>query len=403
MVEIPKMISVDDHIVEPPTLWQDRLPAKYKDRAPRVERRRGRVEPGGRAGATVIPDDSPDTPEVDVWLYDDLAWPLTRGYAHVGFMDESAMKGVTYDDILPGCWQAEARIADMDLNHTEASISFPTFPRFCGQTFMEREDKELALLCVKAYNDFLIDDWGTVGRGRLIPLTLIPLWDAELAAAEVRRCADKGSHAMAFSEAPYELGLPSIHSGFWDPVWDACDETDTVVNMHIGSSSKLPTTSPDAPFETIPALNAMNSMKCFVDWMLSGHLVHRPNLKIALSEGQIGWMPFYLERLDSIWERGDRYGDLRSKIPERPSSYLNRVYGCVYDDVHGLRSYDVLGDSQIMFEIDYPHADSTFPESKQTAQKLVDAAGFNQEQTNKFVRLNAIECYGLDKYFGVKP
>jgi predicted TIM-barrel fold metal-dependent hydrolase len=291
----------------------------------------------------------------------------------------------------------------MDRNHTEAALAFPTFPRFCGQTFLERQDKDLALLCVRAYNDFMIDEWGAGdGYGRLIPLTLIPLWDPQLAAAEVRRCADKGSHAIAFSEAPYELGLPSIHSGHWDPLWDACDETDTVVNMHIGSSSTLPTTSADAPMEVVPAINSINSIRCFVDWLLSGHLVDRPNLRIALSEGQVGWMPFYMERVDSLWERGDSYADIRRRIPERPSSYVDRMYGCIYDDVHGLQSHEAVGIDQIMFEIDYPHSDSTFPESKAVAQKLADAAGLNQEQTDKFVRGNAITCYKLDQYFGIQ-
>jgi predicted TIM-barrel fold metal-dependent hydrolase len=401
MVDVPRIISVDDHVVEPPNLWQDRLPAKYRDRAPRVERRRGHAGSASRSGSAWISDDS--APETDVWVYDDLEWPLIRGYAHVGHRDQSALSGVTYDDILPGCFQQGERLRDMDRNHTEAALAFPTFPRFCGQTFLERQDKDLALLCVRAYNDFMIDEWGAGdGYGRLIPLTLIPLWDPQLAAAEVRRCADKGSHAIAFSEAPYELGLPSIHSGHWDPLWDACDETDTVVNMHIGSSSTLPTTSADAPMEVVPAINSINSIRCFVDWLLSGHLVDRPYLRIALSEGQVGWMPFYMERVDSLWERGDSYADIRRRIPERPSSYVDRMYGCIYDDVHGLQSHEAVGIDQIMFEIDYPHSDSTFPESKAVAQKLADAAGLNQEQTDKFVRGNAITCYKLDQYFGIQ-
>src|SRR5262249_9073753 len=153
------------------------------------------------------------------------------------------------------------RLLDMDLNHTEVSLCFPTFTRFCGQIFAEREDKELALACVQAYNDWMIDDWcAGEAYGRLIPLTLGPLWDAELAAAEGRRCAEKGGHSIAFSENPVALGLPSIHKGYWDPLLRACDETGTVISMHIGSSSRLVSTGPDAPFTLTQALTFSGSM-----------------------------------------------------------------------------------------------------------------------------------------------
>nr|WP_311984689.1 amidohydrolase family protein [Parafrankia sp. CH37] len=101
----------------------------------------------------------------------------------------------------------------------------PHFPRFCGQTFAEARDTDLALACVRAYNDWMIDEWCADSGGRLIPLCLIPLWDAELAAAEVRRNAARGCRAVCFSEIPPHLGLPSIHSGSWEPFLAACVDT----------------------------------------------------------------------------------------------------------------------------------------------------------------------------------
>jgi predicted TIM-barrel fold metal-dependent hydrolase len=101
----------------------------------------------------------------------------------------------------------------MDVNHVQSALCFPTFPRFCGQTFTEAKDRELGLLSVRAYNDWMVEEWcGPAARGRLIPLTLIPLWDAELAAQEVRRNASRGVRAVAFSEIPPHLGLPSVHT-----------------------------------------------------------------------------------------------------------------------------------------------------------------------------------------------
>ncbi|WP_322762190.1 amidohydrolase family protein [Frankia sp. Cr2] len=397
-MDIPRIISVDDHVIEPPTLWSDRLPARYADRGPRLERRHGRMIFDG--GLKFSEEQHPDAGPVDLWLYDDLVSPLPRGMAQVGYLDEPSARSVTYDDIVAGCWQQDARLAAMDHNHTEASLSFPSFSRFCGQTFLEREDKELALLCVQAYNDWMIDDWsGGAAYGRLIPCTLVPLWDPELAAAEILRCAGKGSHAVAFSESPVPLGLPSIYGSHWEPFFRACDETDTVINMHIGSSSQMALTAPDAPLEAGMALTAENSVHAFVDWLCSGVLVRHPNIKIALSEGQVGWMPFMIERLDSVWERSHYYGNkLREALPEPPSSYIaGRVYGCIFDDIHGLASRDVVGMGQIMFETDYPHSDSTFPHSRETAEKIVTAARLNEHETWQLLRGNAIECLGLKR------
>jgi predicted TIM-barrel fold metal-dependent hydrolase len=404
MFETPKIISVDDHIVEPPQLWQDRLPAKFKDRGPRVERHFGRLDwnTGGRMDFVDTASDEPGSRWSDHWVYDDLRWPVPAGFAAVGpVRDLEAMTPICYDDMLPGCHDQTARLADMDLNHVEASLCFPTFPRFCGQTFTERADKELAHLCVRAYNDWMIDDWcAGPGYGRLIPLTLVPLWDAELAAAEVRRCADKGSRAVTFSEIPPFLGLPSIHSGYWDPMFAACEETETVVNMHVGSASKLTTTSADAPIAVWAALTVQNAQAGLVDWLCSGVLARFPTLRIAFSEGQVGWMPFMLERLDSIWERSEVYEKgMRDRIPERPGSYIDRVYGCIFDDVHGLINRDLVGGlRQIMFETDYPHADSAFPNSRQTAEKLISAAGLNEHEAWQFVRGSAIDCYNLGRF-----
>jgi hypothetical protein len=204
--EIPKFVSVDDHIIEPPNVWMDRLPAKYRDIGPRVERLRvDNLQFNGMQYSFDIVDNDADTGKfADFWLYEDLKVPLRRIIAAVGFpQEERTLIPVTYEEMRKGCWDQTARLEDMDVNHTEASLCFPTFPRFCGQTFTEAKDKELALLCVQAYNDWMVEEWcGGAGAGRLIPLIIVPLWDADLAAAEVRRNAARGVHAVCFSEIP---------------------------------------------------------------------------------------------------------------------------------------------------------------------------------------------------------
>jgi len=399
MADIPRIISVDDHVVEPPDLWTSRLPAKYHDRCPRVERDSAVFNFEG--GEFTYQKGVPGGAECDWWLYDDLVYPFPKLSAASGF-ETLDVEPVTFDQIRPGGWKQADRLADMTANHVDASLCFPNvLPRFCGQTFLEREDKELALLCVQAYNNWMIDEWcAGDARGRLIPLTLIPLWDPAAAALEVHRCADKGSFAVAFSENPYHLGLPSIHDKdrFWDPFLTACQETDTVVCMHIGSSSKMPTTSPDAPFSVSSTITFANAMGSMCDYILSGVFVRFPRLRVSYAEGQVGWMPYIIERMDKIWaERGD--ASFGIDLPEPPSTYIpGHVWGCIFDDEIGLKNRDVIGMDQICFEVDFPHADSTFPHTLEVATRICDAAGLADEEVYKLMRGNAIECFGLERF-----
>jgi predicted TIM-barrel fold metal-dependent hydrolase len=399
VTDLPRIVSVDDHVVEPPDLWTSRLPAAFLDRGPRVVRDTARFNFTGGVFSYEKGVEGGDP--CDWWLYDDLVYPFPKLSAAVGF-DELDVTPVTYDEIRPGCWKQKDRLADMDANHVDASICFPnTLPRFCGQTFYERPDKELALLCVQAYNDWMIDEWcAGDGKGRLIPLTMVPLWDAHLAAAEVQRCAAKGSFAVTFTENPHPLGLPSVHdkNHFWDPFFAACQDTGSVLCMHIGSSSRMPATSPDAPFIVSSTLTFSNAMGSMLDYIFSGTLERFPTLTIAYSEGQVGWMPYVLERADKLWaERSDN--SFGTSLPHPPTSYLaGRIYGCIFDDEIGLQNRDVIGMDQICFETDYPHADSTFPRSKEVATEICEKAGLDADETYKLMRGNAIRAFGLERF-----
>ena len=373
--EIPPIISVDDHIVEPPHLWQEWLP-------------------GAKMYEYEL--DTPDAPWCDVWFYEDLVHPNKRHVAAVGFdRDEMTMSPITYDEMRPGCYDPKARVADMVANHVEVSLSFPTLPRFCGQTFYEAADRELGLACIKAYNDFMVEEWCGDSGGALVPLIIIPLWDADLAAEEVRRNAARGCHAVCFSEIAPNLGLPSIHTGYWDPFFAACQETKTVVCMHIGSSSKMPAASPDAPPAVAASLSFNNAIASLSDFLFSGVLVRFPELVLAYSEGQIGWIPYILERADDVWKEHRAWGGVADIIPEPPSTYYYRqVYGCFFRDNHGLASLDEVGVDNITFETDYPHTDTTWPHTKQVATDMM--GHLPAEVVWKIVRGNAARMLSLD-------
>jgi predicted TIM-barrel fold metal-dependent hydrolase len=394
--DLPLIISVDDHILEPRDLWQRELPPSMRDRGPRVSTEKIKlVFKGGHYGHERNADDGD---WCDVWLFDDLVAPTSFLHAPAGTpRSEQRNVPARYEDFRTGAYDQGARLADMDTNHVEAAINFPNlFPRFCGQGFLEREDKDLSLACIQIYNDWMIDDWGGgAGRGRLIPLTLVPLWDPQLAADEVRRCAGKGSHAIAFSENPSPLGLPSLYSGAWDVLWAACEETATTVSMHIGSSSKMPSTAPDAPLATSMSLYAQNAQGSLCDWVFSGTLARFHEIKITYAESQVGWMPFQLERMDSVWRDG--VGGI--ELPIAPSEQVRgRVFGCVFDDLVGLRYREDVGLESILFETDYPHSDGTFPHSRKVAHGLFSAAGMDAEACYKVLRGNAINAYGLHRF-----
>jgi predicted TIM-barrel fold metal-dependent hydrolase len=398
-VEIPRIISVDDHVVEPPGVWVERLPSSHQGTGPRIVRAPVRDISFVGGKFTAVPGEPGDPGEpVDWWFYEELRRPLIRLDAAVGHdREDVTVTGTTYDWMRPGAWQVKPRLEDMDLNWIEASLCFPTFPRFCGQTFLEAKDHQLALLCVQAYNDWMVDEWCAHSSGRLIPLCLVPLWDARLAAAEVHRNAERGCRAVCFSEIPPFLGLPSVHDRdrYWDPFLAACDETGTVINMHIGSSSKMPSTSADAPPAVGSTLTFANACYSLVDWLMCGAFVRFPQLKVAYSEGQIGWIPYVLERADVVWRENRAWGGVADQVPLPPSElFRDHVYGCFFDDAHGVRSLEEIGVDNVTYESDYPHSDSTWPHTREVAEKQM--AGLSDEAVRKVVRGNAIKMLALD-------
>ncbi len=178
-------------------------------------------------------------------------------------------------------------------------------------------------------------------------------------------------------------------------LWQAAVDTETTVSMHIGSSSSMPSTSPDAPLATSMSLYAQNAQGSLADWVFSGTLERFPAIKVAYAESQVGWMPFQLERMDAVWAEG------RGGVggPVLPSEQVaGRVFGCVFDDLHGLRCRHDVGLSQILFETDYPHSDGTFPHSRKVAHELFAAAGMDAEECRAVLRGNAVAAYGLDRF-----
>ncbi len=341
------VISVDDHLIEPPGLFEGRMPATLAERAPHV------VEtPGG--------------PEV--WVYEERTYPNIGLNAVVGRRrDTWSMEPARFDEMRPGCYDIEARIEDMDLNGVWASLCFPSLVAgFCGAVFSGSSDPELGLACVRAWNDWHMEEWAGAHPERIIPLQLPWLADASVAADEVRANAERGFKAVSFPEFPAQLGYPSIFTDAWDAFFLACEETGTVVCLHTGASSWAPLPSPDPPFELLPTLFPVNALVAAAEWVWSGVPLRFPELAVAFSEGGIGWVPMLIDRLDYVLQHSAS-GSASNHWPSDllPSEVLKRNFWfCTIDDPSVVDLRERIGLDHIMVESDYPHADSTWPDTQ---------------------------------------
>ncbi|HSA49307.1 MAG TPA: amidohydrolase family protein [Yinghuangia sp.] len=380
------LISVDDHVLEPPNVWVDRVPAKDRDRAPHMEY---------------------DENGMDFWVYDGKKFPSSGLSAVVGkSKEEFSPEPLPYSEVRPGCYDARARLEDMDRAGILASLCFPTVTRFCGQLFMEASDREFGLVCLKAYNDWMIEEWCGAAPGRYIPLILIPMWDPQLAVKEMERCAAKGATTFAFSENPEPLGLPTIHDkdGYWEPVMAAANDLEMVASMHVGSSSQLPQICSDAPFMANLAWGATRTSGTMLSWLFSGLFQRYPKLRIALSEGEVGWMPYFLERAEQVldkqrhWvQRGQTFmdhagsGSIDLDTLDLRATFRDHVFGCFIDDAHGIASLGEIPEDNIMCETDYPHSDTTWPDSINVVKNRI--SHLPEETQYKILRGNAERLY----------
>ena len=267
----------------------------------------------------------------------------------------------------------------MDRAGILASLCFPTLTRFCGQLFMEASDREFGLECLKAYNDWMIEEWCGAAPGRYIPLMLIPMWDPHAGRrGDGAHAPAKGVTTFAFSENPEPLGLPTIHDadGYWDPVMAAANDSEMVVSMHVGSSSTMPTIASDSPFMANLTWGAVRTSGAMLSWLFSGMFQRFPNLKIALSEGEIGWMPVLpragragARQAAVLGQEGRELHGPRRERRRRPrharhprQTFRDHIFGCFIEDRHGIASLDEIGEDNVMCETDYPHSDSTWPD-----------------------------------------
>jgi predicted TIM-barrel fold metal-dependent hydrolase len=371
-----RLMSADDHMIEPPHLWVDRVPARYRDSCPRIVEIDGRQAWEYEGEITYIPMGSCRA----LPGFDEAGYPPAPGTAR-------------FDEIRPGCYDPVERLKDMDVDGVWGQLCFPNYARFAGHRFfLNVQDHDLGLACLRTYNDYLLDEWCATDPNRLFGAVILPLHDLDLAIAELQRVLAKGAKALAFSENPAVLGLPSVHTDHWEPLWSVVGEAGIPVCMHIGSSSRLVTTSADAPPTVLVSLNGLNSMMAGVDWLLSGILERHPNITVMLSEGGAGWIPYILERADKAFH--DKRIKPNAAIGQTsrggtiPPSELFRehMYVCLVDEHFALRSLGDVPVDNLLWEGDYPHGDGLWPHNRDYLDKVL--AGVPDEDALKIAGTN---------------
>lgn len=369
------IVSVDDHITEPPDMFEKHLSGEDLASAPRFG-----TDENGKS----------------FWTYQGMFMPSVGLNAVVGRpLEEYGMEPNSLEEMREGVYNVHARIDDMNANGVAASLNFGTCVGFDGGKFHEAPDKELALKHLRAYNDWHIDEWCGAYPERFIPCALLPTWDMSATVKELKRIAAKGCSAVSLNENPTKQGLPSVHNEYWKPMWGAIADADMTICLHIGAGNPVPHASMETPIEAWITTMPLSSAVGAADWL---HLnaLHEFNLKVALSEASIGWVPYFLERADFSHSR-HKYWTHNHFNGLKPSERFRKHFMlCFIDDAYGLKNLDQLDENMVAYECDYPHSDTLWPECPEHLWEQIKH--LTDSQIDKVTHLNAMRWFRFDPF-----
>ena len=370
------IISVDDHVSEPGDMFDRHLSGANLASAPKFKT---------TAQGT------------NFWEYQGVKLPSVGLGSVVGRpFEEYGMEPTSQNQMRKGCYDVHARIDDMNVNGIAASLNFGGFAGFDGNLFGKVPDKEQSLIHLRAYNDWHVEEWCGAYPGRFIPCGLLPTWNMDATVEEIKRLAARGCAAVTISDNPTTLGLPSIHNAYWEPMWKAITDADITMCLHIGTGNPAPHASMETPIEawitTMPIAIAVGA----ADWLQLDALQRYPGMKIALSEGGIGWVPYFLERADFSHERHKAWTHSRFKGVRPSDVFKQHFLNCFIEDGFGLKNIDAIGEDMIAYECDYPHSDCLWPEVPErlwgTVKHLTPA------QIDKVTHRNAMRFFNFDPF-----
>lgn len=373
------LISVDDHVVEPPSLgdfFKEHLPQKFKDRAPVVIRRDNGT---------------------DAWLIEGQEIATFGLNAVSGRVPEEwGYDPSSFDQVRPGTYDVHERVRDMNVNGVLAGLNFPSWPGNGGQFFTQSNDDEFVAATLRAYNDWYIHEWCGAYPGRFIPLALSGFkLGPEWMAGEIRRVAELGCHAISWHSEPFRFGMPDYHGDEWDPALAASQDCESAVVFHFGGALKQ---MPRSPFDVKPHSMPFQTAIFASELLWSPMMTKFPKLKFALAEGGIGWYPYWLEKADFVYQHHHQWtgSDFGGQLPSEV--FKDRVLVCFIDDETGLEMRHRIGVDNISWECDFPHSDSTWPQAPEVLMKSFDAVGVPDEDIDKICWENACRFYKFDPF-----
>lgn len=365
------LISADSHVIELPDLWEKSLPAKLRDRAPRVyfdEQRRAWMF----GGPDVVPQ-------------------AVGGLFMAGRRPEEIeeVRRAGFSAARPGGWDPLARLADIETDGVSGEVLYPSL----GLGLFCVADAALQEACFRVYNDWLVE-YCKAAPGKLFGIALISVYDVERAVAELERCRREGLRGAMIWQVPH-ASLP-FTSDHYDRFWAAAQDLDMPVNLHIltgfGASMHRQTLAGIERYRR--SVNQHEEIaNALFELIFSGVLERFPRLKIVSVENEIGWIPFWLSQCDKAFER------FRSTLPlplqHRPSEYFRRqVYATFFNDAVGCRLLPWWGTEQCMWSNDYPHQNSTWPRSREVIAR--DLGSLGEAERAKLLWQNVARLYALE-------
>jgi predicted TIM-barrel fold metal-dependent hydrolase len=371
------IVDADAHVHEPTDLWQQRVPAKFRQRAPKVV-----PLPAGGEG----------------WSFEDgqRISPIGVTAAAGRSFPQYVFSGMRHADMRPGAWEPKARLLDMQIDGIDASVLYPSVALAGAKAYSQ--DTELQLACVRAYNDWLAD-FCAYAPDRLHGLTIIPTSGIEDALTELRRGARLGHRGPVISAWPNGTMEPKPQED--DLFWAACQEMDAPVAVHAGSFDRSRAAQqrqgPRSPLETLLEIctgRAGAGLYVVVcDFIFRGILDRFPRLKLLLVEGGIGWIPFFLEQTDDNFIRHRFWTGLES-LPMMPSDYFKRqIYNTFQIDTVGIANLDRLAADKVMWSTDYPHTGADWPNSRVTLER--NFKGLPEKTVKMLINENAVKLYKI--------
>jgi predicted TIM-barrel fold metal-dependent hydrolase len=254
------------------------------------------------------------------------------------------------------------------------------------------------LALIKAYNDWHIDEMCAAHPGRFIPIVSLPLWDMKEAVAELKRTVAKGARTVSFPSLPTQIGYPNIHNAHWKPLWDAIADAGIPISIHIGTGGGSEHVDLDSPIDAFMTKCGLSAMTVAAEWLWSRMPRDYANLKIVLSEGGIGWIPYLVERADNVQKNHGPWTNQKWGGKWPSEVFREHFISCFIEDKYGLLFREQIGVETITFENDYPHADITWPNTPEQLESDFRFAGVPDNEIDMITHQNALRVFNWDPF-----